>query len=111
MKLAVNYSYPAADLLCDEQIRIDYFKCPAWLDLVATVREIHPIYVHFPLRVGTGIGDAIDAETSQPADWGKVETLLVQSDTSFVNVHLTPTTQDYPDIPVDILEQGAYPVG
>ena len=101
MKLAVNYSGPAANLLHDQQIQIDYFKCPAWLDLVTTVQEIHPTYVHFPLRVGAGIGDAIDTETNQLPDWNKVETLLSRTSTPLVNVHLAPTVQDYPNIPAD----------
>jgi len=101
MKLAVNYSDPVANLLRDQQIQIDYFKCPAWPDLVATVQKIHPTYVHFPLRVGAGIGDAIDTETKQLPDWNKVETLLNRTDTPLVNLHLSPTVQDYPNIPVD----------
>ena len=101
MEFSVNYSRAAADLLRRGEIQLDRFKCPAWPDLVATVRDIHPIYVHFPLRVGSGIGDAIDTETDQPADWRKVETLLAQTDTPFVNLHLAPKAADYPDIPVD----------
>ena len=101
MEFSVNYSHAAADLLRRGEIQLDRFKCPAWPDLVATVRDIHPIYVHFPLRVGSGIGDAIDTETDRPADWRKVETLLAQTDTSFVNLHLAPKAADYPDIPVD----------
>ncbi|MCP5095915.1 MAG: hypothetical protein GY943_10205, partial [Chloroflexi bacterium] len=97
----MNYSDPVANLLRDQQIQIDNFKCPAWPDLVATVQKIHPTYVHFPLRVGAGIGDAIDTETKQLPDWSKVETLLKQTDTPLVNLHLSPTIQDYPNIPVD----------
>ena len=101
MKLAVNYSEPAAALLRDQQIEIDYFKCPAWPDLVSTVQNIHPAYIHFPLRVGSGIGDALDAETNQLPDWNKVEQLLNRTDTPLVNLHLAPTVQDYPSIPFD----------
>jgi len=32
----------------------------------------------------------MDSETKQPADWGKVETLLAQTDTFQVNLHLAP---------------------
>lgn len=104
MKLAVNYSGPVAKLLHDQQIQIDYFKCPACLDLVTTIQESHPTYVHFPLRVGAGIGDALDTETNQLPDWNKVETLLSRTRTPLVNVHLTPTVQDYPNIPVDTID-------
>ena len=97
---AVNYSSEAADLLRKGQIQIDRFKCPAWPDLITTVQKSHPAYVHFPLRVGSGINGAIDTETGQPADWKKVETLLTQTDTPLVNVHLAPTAEDYTEIPV-----------
>ncbi len=101
MQLAVQYSRAAADLLDVGRIDIDRFKCPAWQDLIATVREAYPVYVHFPLKVGLGIGDAIDAETNQTANWRRVEALLSRTDTPFVNVHLAPTARDHPDIPVD----------
>jgi hypothetical protein len=104
MKLAVNYSHPAAELLRTGKIQLDCFKCPAWPDLVATVQEQYPVYVHFPLRVGLGINDAIDVEIGQPADWDKVEALLSQTGTPLVNVHLAPSTRDYPDIPADTVD-------
>ena len=99
MNFAVNYSSEAADLLRQGKIHIDRFKCPAWPDLVATVQEACPAYVHFPLKVGRGTSDAIDAETSQPADWEKVETLLAQTDTPLINVHLALCTEDHPGVP------------
>jgi uncharacterized protein len=101
MEFALNYSLGAADLVRRGQIEIDRFKCPAWPDLIPTVQKIHPAYVHFPLKVGLGIGDAMDTETNQVADWRKVETLLAQTETPLVNVHLAPTVSDYPDIPAD----------
>ena len=101
MKLAVNYSIPASNLLHDGRVQFDCFKCPAWPDLVADVQEIYPTYVHFPLKVGTGSGEVLDTETHQAADWDKVEKLLAQTATPFVNVHLGPTVQDYPDMPID----------
>ncbi|MEP7199656.1 MAG: DUF692 family multinuclear iron-containing protein [Chloroflexota bacterium] len=101
MHLAVNYSHPATALLCDGRIMLDRFKCPAWPDLIAEAQQAHPVYVHFPLKVGLGIGDALDTETKQPADWHKVETLLRQTDTPFVNLHIVPRPHDYPDMPAD----------
>ena len=99
MKLAVNYSLPTVDLLCKKKIEIDYLKCPAWPDLIAQAQSIHPVYVHFPLTVGKGIGDAMDTETGQSPDWSKVEALLQQTSTRYVNVHLDSLRRDYPDIP------------
>ncbi|MFQ5401037.1 MAG: DUF692 family multinuclear iron-containing protein [Anaerolineae bacterium] len=99
VKLAVNYSAAAGDLLKEGLVHIDCFKCPAWPDLITSVREIHPLYVHFPLKVGTGIGDAVDTETKQLADWNKVEQLLTQTETPLVNVHFSASQRDYPDVP------------
>ncbi len=59
------------------------------------------MYVHLPLRVGAGIGDAIDTETEQPADWQQLEPLLAQTDTPQINVHLAPFTRDFPGMPAD----------
>jgi hypothetical protein len=87
MKLAVHYSSATVDLIRRGQIQSDYFKCPAWPDLIPTAQELLPTYVHFPLRGGSGIGGAIDTETNQAADWSKVEVLLAQTETPFVNVH------------------------
>jgi uncharacterized protein (UPF0276 family) len=101
MEFAVNYSVAAADLLRTGHIQIERFKCPAWPDLIATVRRAHPVYVHFPLRVGAGTGDAVDTETRGPADWHKVEGLLLQTGTPLVNLHLEVIRDDYPHIPVN----------
>jgi len=103
VNFAVHYSLPAAALVDTGQINLDfgYFKCPAWPDLIATVRARYPLYVHFPLRVGRGIGDAVDTETRQPADWTRVEALLTETSTPFVHLHLEPTTDDHPGIPAD----------
>ncbi|MHB8645887.1 MAG: multinuclear nonheme iron-dependent oxidase [Thermomicrobiales bacterium] len=106
MNFAVHYSRPAADLLDTGKIAPDYFKCPAWPDLIATVQAKYPLYVHFPLRVGQGTGEALDTETHRPADWTKVEMLLARTNTPFVNVHLEPTTDDHPDIPADTTDPG-----
>jgi uncharacterized protein (UPF0276 family) len=104
IEFAVNYSHPAAELYCAERIHVDRFKCPAWPVLVATAQELYPVYVHFPLKIGLGIGDAMDVETGQLADWDQIETLLNQTDTQWVNLHLAPSIHDYPDIPVDSVD-------
>ena len=101
MKFAVNYSAAAADLLRQGRIEIDRFKCPAWPDLIATAQTLHPVYVHLPLRIGAGLGEAINTETRRPADWRHLEPLLPRTDTPQVNVHLAPLTGDFPDLAVD----------
>jgi uncharacterized protein (UPF0276 family) len=100
-KLATNYSAAAATLLDAGWIAPDVFKCPAWPGLLATLRGRYPLYVHFPLRAGAGRGEPVDTETQQAPDWHAVETLLAESSTPFVNVHLAPSTADHPDIPRD----------
>jgi uncharacterized protein (UPF0276 family) len=101
MQLAANYSVPTADLLRRGIIRLDRFKCPDWPDVIAAAQAIGPVYVHFPFLVGSGIGDAIDSETKQVADWNKVEALMAQAETLFVNVHLASRVKDHPGIPAD----------
>lgn len=104
MQLAVNYSYPLAQLLREGRVQINYFKCPAWPDLLATAQAQHPVYVHFPFTVGAGKGITIDTEAKQPADWDKFERMLAQTQTPFVNLHLVPTPQQHPDIPAESTE-------
>jgi uncharacterized protein (UPF0276 family) len=104
MEFALNYSHAAAQLLGEGRIQIDCFKCPAWPNLIAKAQGISKIYVHFPLKVGTGIGGAVDTETKQPADYAKIEAMLAQTGTPLVNAHLEPTVEDYPDIPADTVQ-------
>ena len=99
MLLAVNYSLPIADLLSAGRIRLDRLKCPAWPEVIAAARELSPLYTHFPLRVGAGSGDAIDTEKNLPADWAKVERMLAETGTPFINLHMSPILDDYPGIP------------
>jgi uncharacterized protein (UPF0276 family) len=101
MRLAVNYSAAASGLLRRGAVSFDAFKVPAWPDLADQARVQHPTYVHFPLIVGAGLGDALDGETNAPADWGKVERLLSETDTRFINVHLAPAPEHMPHIPAD----------
>lgn len=108
MQFAVNYSPQAAELVHSGQIVIDRFKCPAWTELIDSIPAADPIYVHFPLRVGLGIGDAQDTETHQPADWRKIESLLTQTGTPYVNVHLGVQPSDYPDWPVTSTPDAAF---
>ncbi len=100
MKLAVNYSDATADLLRRGRVDFDYFKTPAWPDLIATAAALRPVNVHFPLLVGYGSG-ALNGETRQPPDWGKIETHLARTGTPLVNVHLMAPPTAYPGVPLD----------
>ena len=101
MKLAVQYSEPLAELVKTGQVTLDYFKCPAWPDLVQQAQAIRPTYVHLPLQVGRPDVDVYDFETKAPVDWGRMERILTLSDTTYVNVHLSAPVRDYPDIPLE----------
>ena len=101
MKLAANYSDATAALVQSGQVAPDYIKCPAWPDLILRAQVVLPVYVHFPFLVGWGRGDALDAEAGGPPDWDKIERLLAQTGTPYVNLHLTPRIVDWPAVPVD----------
>ncbi len=88
MKLAVNYSPQAAELLQSGLIDIDLFKCPDWAGLLAEAGRVAPVYVHFPLTTGE----------LRDADLDRVETLLNATDTPYVNVHLKATNQTFPNM-------------
>ncbi|MCB0225201.1 MAG: DUF692 family protein [Anaerolineae bacterium] len=101
INFAVNYSKELAELVRAGQVNIDYFKCPAWPELVADAQEICQVYVHFPLIVGSGRGTPMNSETKEPVDWAIVETLMSQTDTRYVNLHLSQKNKEMPTIPAD----------
>ena len=105
MKLAINYSPQAEALAAQEAVDFDLFKCPpAWdpvvpeyaPDLLVRARAVRPIILHFPLHAGSN--------TLGTTDWERIEEVLVQTGTPFVNVHLQAQAQDFPDIPADTTE-------
>src|SRR5262245_12054214 len=93
MKLAVNYSLEAAQLLADQHIEIDVYKCPDWPELVATAHGQRPAYVHFPMLAGRN-----DIEKT---GWDKITALLDITSTLYVNTHLAPRGSDFADMPLD----------
>ena len=99
MQVAINYSPPAASLLDDGSISLDIFKAPAWEDLIDSLVPERKIYVHFPLVIrGQQI---INSETKAPVDLDWVARLQEKTGTPYVNVHLAPKPEDYPDIAPD----------
>lgn len=103
MKIAVNYSAASRDLFQAGRIPIDLFKCFMQADVVAIVQKFAPLYIHFPLKVGAGIGDAVDAITHKPADWALIECFLAHTHTPFINLHLAQDCTDFPHLPPDTL--------
>lgn len=87
MKFAINYSPQAEQLLQNETIQIDVFKCPSWDDLVPRVHQSHPAYVHFGFIAGRNQLDDIDL------DW--VEQWLDTTETLVINTHLAVCEEDF----------------
>lgn len=100
MEFAVNASPASRDLHRRGLIQPDRFKCPAWPDLVAETRAEHPVYVHFPIQIGSGSGP-VDAETGRPPDWDRIRQMMAQTATPCLNIHLVGRVADHPDLPPD----------
>lgn len=94
MKLSINYSLEAAQLISQNCIQLDYFKCPDWPHLIAEARQYAPVAVHFSLTAGNGNLD--DA-----TDWDLVERLLGETVTPYVNTHIDPSPEKYPGVSLD----------
>lgn len=101
MEFAVNYSEPLIRLLEQGRVRIDRIKLPAWPHLVEKAAAILPVYVHLPLNIGSGLGDAWDSERRALVDWDFVETILKHSGTPMINLHLAPQGVHHPGISSD----------
>ena len=86
MQFALNYSPQAAGLLFDGRIQLDRFKCPNWPDLIAEAHRLLSVYVHFNFVAGLG--------RLEQADWDAVETVLAQTSTLYVNLHLAAARDD-----------------
>lgn len=100
MKYAVNYSPVLAELVQAGKVQVECFKCPAWPDLLVEAQKIRPVYVHFPLGVGSGVGCPIDEETKAPADLDRIAELLEMTGTPYINTHFIPRGERYPEIPI-----------
>lgn len=93
MQIAIHYAPATEALLQAGKIEIDLYKCPDWPEFVAEVQEKHPVYVHFPLRVGRGTLDQVD--------WDNVEHFLKTTETRYINLHLGPHSDDFPGMDID----------
>lgn len=93
MEFGINYSTQAAALLAASQIQVDRFKTPDWPDMIVEAQAFCPVSVHFELRAGNG--------TLRKTDWKRIQDILIQTGTPFVNLHLDPRIKHYPDIQID----------
>jgi uncharacterized protein (UPF0276 family) len=94
MKLAINYSNPAAELTLQGKMLVDAFKVPDWPNLVEEAGAICPPAVHFSLQAGSG--------KLVETNWRLVDRLLANTATPYVNLHLEAHTHDYPGVPANI---------
>jgi uncharacterized protein (UPF0276 family) len=90
MKFAINYSHPAVTLFDEGRIQIDRLKTPNWPHFISEASLHSPVNVHFDLQAGQG--------TAAETDWDMVGRLLEQTFTPYVNLHLSPSMINYPDI-------------
>lgn len=95
MQFAVHYNPRLATLYCEGEVSFDYFKCPAWPDLIAESRATGPTYVHFPLVVGHPDGVVWDTERKAPVDWSFMLPILEQTSTPYLNLHVLPFIEWY----------------
>ncbi len=93
MRLAVNFSPDAADLLTAGRIDFDAFKVPDWDEVIEVARELRPVEVHFPLQLGT-----LDIAT---ADLDRVAELLADTATPCLNFHVAPSRERFGEVAVD----------
>jgi uncharacterized protein (UPF0276 family) len=89
MEFSVNYSRELAELLRDGDVEVDRIKCADWPDMIATARELRPIYVHFPLDAGS--------PTGRPPNFAAADAMARETDTPYVNLHLVTYRRDFPD--------------
>jgi len=96
MLFALNYSHQAATLLNEKRIKIDRFKCPDWPDMIAEASSYCQVAVHTNLKAGRG--------KLANKDWEMISSLLEQTETPFINLHLETRSEDFPGIPLDTVD-------
>src|SRR5688572_405911 len=58
--------------------------------MIATARELAPVYVHFPFDVGS--------RTGREADWAQGDAMARDTDTPYVNFHVVSYDRDFPQL-------------
>jgi uncharacterized protein (UPF0276 family) len=93
MKLAINYSTPAAELVKSGLIHVDRFKTPNWNWMVDEAKALLPVAIHFDLEAGNGHLDEVN--------WDEVESLVQNTGTPFINLHLDPKQKHHRQFSVE----------
>ncbi len=96
MKLAINYSPQAADLLDEGKINFDLYKSTHWPEMISSAARQLPVYVHFPMLAGRG-----DIEKT---GWNVIDHRLRTTSTYYINTHLAPRNSDFGDLPLGSLD-------
>jgi uncharacterized protein (UPF0276 family) len=97
MKLAINYSTQAAELLAKGQIEIAFFKTPDWPWIINQAKTYCPVAVHFNLTAGNGELARID--------WQTISELMEITSTPYLNLHLEARVEDFPGLPAGSTEE------
>jgi uncharacterized protein (UPF0276 family) len=93
-RFAINYSPQADELIIAGSIHPDLYKCPDWLEVIEPASQRLPIYIHFPLAAGDGSPSLVD--------WPVLEQLRIQTQTKYINCHLTAPDTTVPDDPISV---------
>lgn len=88
MKLAVNYSRPAAALAREGRLAASLFKCHTCDEWVQEAAAVLPVCIHFPLQLGD--------PAMAGSDWDEVERYRAWTGTTLVNVHLNAERSQFP---------------
>ncbi len=93
MKFAVNFSKEAEQLVKDDSVAIDIFKCPDFSkELIERAEATKPCYIHFALNAGN--------KKMAEVDWELIQDLRERTETPFVNIHAVAFAKDYPNMDV-----------
>jgi uncharacterized protein (UPF0276 family) len=93
MQLAINYSHPAARLIDQGKIQVDYFKVPNWDWMIKEAKQLRPVAVHFSLEAGNGELGRVD--------WENIIRTADSTQTPFINLHLDARQGYYPQFSVN----------
>ena len=102
MQIAVNLSPQSVDVVSRGAAHADIFKCPApfdpevsghFDDVIAGALAIRPAYVHFPLNTCDG--------SVAGCDTAVIDSIRASTRTTLINIHLSATLDQFPDISPD----------
>ncbi len=87
MKLAINYSPQAAELLTAGRVTFDLYKTTEWPEMIAAAEAQRPAIAHFPLMAGRHNLEQVGVD--------RINEILRTTATKYVNTHLAPHAADF----------------